>query len=94
LRQLRKFSKARKKGKWAEILPKAVWSHNKIVSRATNFTLFCLLFRAEAVLQEEIKHRSLRTAIGASPCPTEAEDKDLLEPNKTQSGGKLAKISR
>jgi hypothetical protein len=29
---------------------RAVWSHNTIVYRATNFTPFQLLFRAEAML--------------------------------------------
>jgi hypothetical protein len=30
-------------------------------------------------MPEEIKHKSSRTMAEASPCPTEAEDKDLLE---------------
>jgi hypothetical protein len=47
--------------------------------RATIFTPFQLLFRVEAVLLEEIKHQSLRTAAEAPPCPNEAEEKDLLE---------------
>jgi hypothetical protein len=33
------------------------------------------------VLPEEIKHQSLRTTTEASPCPSEAEEKDLLESN-------------
>ena len=32
------------KGKWAEELQKVVWSHNTIVSRATGFTPFKLLY--------------------------------------------------
>jgi hypothetical protein len=40
----------KKKGKWAEVMPRAVWSHNTTVCRATNFTPFWLLFGAEAVL--------------------------------------------
>jgi hypothetical protein len=60
-------------------MPRAVWSHNTIVCRATNFTPFQLLFRAEAVLPEEIKHQSLRRTAEASPCPSKAEEKDMLE---------------
>jgi hypothetical protein len=40
----------KKKGKWVEVMPRAVWSHNTTVYRATNFTPFWLLFGAEAVL--------------------------------------------
>jgi hypothetical protein len=53
-----------KKGKWVD-----VWSHNTIVCRVTNFTPFRLLFRAEAVPQEEIKHQSLCTTTEVPPCP-------------------------
>jgi hypothetical protein len=38
-----------KKGKWAEELLKAVWSHNTSISRATNFTPLKLLFSEEVV---------------------------------------------
>ena len=48
------------KGKWAEELPKVVWSHNTTTSRATNFTLFKLLYGEEVMLPEEAKHQSLR----------------------------------
>jgi hypothetical protein len=37
------------------------------------------LFGAEAVLPEEIKYKSLRTAVEAPSCASEAEEKDLLE---------------
>jgi hypothetical protein len=60
-------------------MPRAVWRHNTTVCRATNFTLVRLLFRAEAVLPEEIKHQSLRTTMEAPPCPSEAKEEDLLE---------------
>jgi hypothetical protein len=40
---------------------------------------FRLLFGAEVVLPEEIKHQSLRTTMDAPPCPNEAEEKGLLE---------------
>jgi hypothetical protein len=76
---IKKILKGEKKGKWAEVMPRAVWSHNTTVCRVTNFTLFQLLFRAEAVLPEEIKYKSLRTAAEAPSCASEAEEKDLLE---------------
>jgi hypothetical protein len=36
-------------------MPRAVWSHNTTVCRATNFTPFRLLYEAEVVLPKEIK---------------------------------------
>jgi hypothetical protein len=65
---VKKILKGEKKGKWVEVMPRAVWSHNTMVYRATNFTPFRLLFGAEAVLPEEIKHQSLRTTTEAPPC--------------------------
>jgi hypothetical protein len=59
---IKKILEGEKKGRWAEVMPTTVWSHNTTVCRATNFTLFWLMYGAEAVLSEEIKHRSLRTA--------------------------------
>jgi hypothetical protein len=35
-----KILEGEKKGKWAEVMPRAVWSHDTIVYRATNFTPF------------------------------------------------------
>jgi hypothetical protein len=43
--------------------------------QATNFIPFWLLFEAEAVPQEQIKHQSLHTAAEAPPCPSEAKEK-------------------
>jgi hypothetical protein len=40
-----------------------------------------LMYGAEVVLPEEVKHRSLRTTTEAPACPSEAEEKDWLEPN-------------
>jgi hypothetical protein len=37
---IKKILKYEKKGKWAEVMPIAVWSHNTIVCKATNFTSF------------------------------------------------------
>jgi hypothetical protein len=59
---IKKILERKKKGKWAEvIMPRAVWSRNTATCRATNFTPFRVLFGAEVVLPEEIKHQSLRT---------------------------------
>jgi hypothetical protein len=55
----KKILEGEKNGKLAEVMPMAAWSHNTIVTRATNFTPFQLLFGAKAVLPEEIKHQSL-----------------------------------
>jgi hypothetical protein len=76
---IKKILECEKKGKWVEVMPRAVLSHNTTVYRATNFTPFRLLFRVEVVLPEEIKHQSMRIAVEAPPCPNEAEEKDLSE---------------
>jgi hypothetical protein len=62
-----------------EVMPRAVWSHNTTVYRATNFTPFRLLLIAKVVILKEIKHQSLCTIVEASPCPNKAKEKDLLE---------------
>jgi hypothetical protein len=49
------------RGKWAEELPRVVWSHNTTTSRATNFTPFKLLYGEEAIIPKGIKLGSLRT---------------------------------
>jgi hypothetical protein len=53
---IKEIIEGKKKGKWAEVMPTAVWSHNTTVSRATNFTPFQLLFRVKVVLPKDIKH--------------------------------------
>jgi hypothetical protein len=35
---MKKILEGEKKEKWVEVMPTAVWSHNTIVSRETNFT--------------------------------------------------------
>jgi hypothetical protein len=70
---IKKILEGEKKSKWAEVMIRAVWSHDTIVSRVTNFTPFQLMYGAEAVLPEEVKHRSLRTATKVPTCPSEAE---------------------
>jgi hypothetical protein len=37
---IKKILEGEKKGKWVEFMLQAVWSHNTIVCRATNFTPF------------------------------------------------------
>jgi hypothetical protein len=88
---IKKILEGEKKGKWAEVMPTAMWSHNTTVCRATNFTPFRLLFRAEAVLPEEIKHQNLRTIAEIPPCPSEAEEKDLLESERLKAVENLQK---
>jgi hypothetical protein len=68
-----------------------VWSHNTTVYRATNFTPFQLMYGAEAVLLEEVKHRSFRTAMLTPAWPSEAEEKDLLESDRLKAVENLQK---
>jgi hypothetical protein len=72
---IQKILEGEKKGKWAEVMLRVVWSHNTTVCRATNFTPFWLLFGVEAVLPKEIKHQSLSTIAEASPCPVKLRRK-------------------
>jgi hypothetical protein len=84
---IKKILKGEKKGKWAEVMARIVWT----ICRATNFTPFWFLYGAEAVLPEEIKHRSLQIAAEVSACPSEAEDKDSLEPDRFKAVANLQK---
>jgi hypothetical protein len=77
---IKKILEDQPKGKWVEELPRVVWSHNTSVCRATKFTPFKLLYDKELVTPEEIKLRSARIKAEAIYNPTEAESKDLLEP--------------
>jgi hypothetical protein len=61
------------RGKWAEELPRVVWSHNTTTSRATIFTPFRLLYGEEVVIPEEINLGSLR----ADQEPQNEEDENL-----------------
>jgi hypothetical protein len=76
---IKKILEGEKKGKWAVVMLTVVWSHHTIVCRATNFTPFRLMYGAEAVLPEEIKHQSLRTAT-ETPC---AQMKRRRRPSQT-----------
>jgi hypothetical protein len=77
---IKKILEDQSKGKWAEELPRAVWSHNTSICKVKNFTPFKLLYGEELVTLEEIKLRSTRTKVEAIYSPTEAVSKDLLEP--------------
>jgi hypothetical protein len=52
--KMKKILEEEKKGKWVEVMPTTVWSHNITVCRATNFTPFRLMYGTEAMLPEEI----------------------------------------
>jgi hypothetical protein len=53
---MKKILEEEKKGKWVDVMPTIVWSHNTTVCRAINFTPFRLMYGAEAMLPEEIKY--------------------------------------
>jgi hypothetical protein len=88
---IKNILEGKKKGKWVEVMPQAVWSHNTTVCKATNFMLFRLMYGGEAVLPEEVKHRSLRTAMATPACPSKAEEKDLLESGRLKVVANLQK---
>jgi hypothetical protein len=83
-----------KKGKWVEVMPVAVWSHNTTVYRATNFTPFRLMYGAEAMLPKEIKHQRLRATADRTPCPSKTEDKDLVESDRLKAVTNLENIRK
>jgi hypothetical protein len=88
---MKKILEGEKKEKWAKVMSMAVWSHNTTVCSSTNFTLFRLMYGAKAMLPEEIKHQSLRAAADSTPCPSDAEDKDLLESDRLKAVTNLEK---
>jgi hypothetical protein len=67
-----------KKGKWADLLPEAVWALNTTECRATGFTPFRLLYESEAMTSQEIKHGSPQTVPSAVPDVDEPTLKDLI----------------
>jgi hypothetical protein len=77
---IKKILEDQLKGKWAEELPRVVWSHNTSVCRVTKFTTFKLLYGEELVTPEEIKLYNGKTKGEAIYNPTEDKSKDLLEP--------------
>jgi hypothetical protein len=52
------------------------------------------MYGAEAVLPEEVKHRSLRTATATPACPSEAKEKDLLESDRLKVLANLQKYQK
>jgi hypothetical protein len=88
---MKKILEGEKKRKWAEVMPTTVWSHNRTVYREMNFTPFWLMYRARAMLPEEIKHRSLWATLESTSCPSEAKEKDLLESDRLKVVANLEK---
>jgi hypothetical protein len=88
---IKKILEGKKKGKWVEVMPQAVRSHNTTVCRATNFLPFWLMYGAEAVLPEEVKQRSLIIATVTPACSSEAEEKYLLESDRLKVVASLQK---
>jgi hypothetical protein len=88
---IKKILEGEKKEKLVEVMPQTVWSHNTTVYRATNFTPFWLMYGAKAVLPEEVKHRNLRTTIEVPACPSEAQEKDMLESDRLKAVVNLQK---
>jgi hypothetical protein len=82
---IKKIIEDHPKGKWAEEMPRAMWTHNTSICRATKFTPFRLLYGEEPVTPDEIKLRSARTRVEAIHNPTKAEAKDLLEPERMKA---------
>jgi hypothetical protein len=68
-----------KKGKWADLLPEAIWALNTTECRATGFTPFRLLYGSEAMTPQEIKHGSPCTSTSAVPDVDEPTSKDLID---------------
>jgi hypothetical protein len=91
---MKKILELEKKGKWAEVMPTTVWSHNKIVCQATNYTPFWLIYGLEVMLPEEIKNRSLRAIAESTACPSKAEEKDLLESDRLKVVANLEKYHK
>ena len=56
-----------RKSNWADELPNVIWSYNITECRETRFTLFRLLYGAEAMSPEEPKHKSIRVLNNIEP---------------------------
>ena len=80
------------KGKWADELPRVIWSHNTIESRTTKFTPFKLLYGEESVTPKEIKLKSWRIAEGADNIEEDMKPSiDTIEAGKIQAAINLGK---
>jgi hypothetical protein len=53
---IKKILEGEKKVKWVVVMPTPVWSHNTTVCEVTTFTPFQLMYGAEAMLPEKVKH--------------------------------------
>ena len=83
------------KGKWADELPRVIWSHNTTESMTTKYTLFKLLYGEEAVTPEEIKLESWRTAEGAENIEEDIKPSiDTIEAGKIQAAINLENIKK
>jgi hypothetical protein len=71
-----------KKGKWADLLPEAVWALNTTECWATGFTPFRQLYGSEAMTPQEMKHGSPRTSASAVPDIDELTSKDLINEDR------------
>jgi hypothetical protein len=49
------------------------------------------MYEVEAVLLKEVKHRSMHTSTKVPTCPSEVEDKDLLELDRLKAMANLHK---
>jgi hypothetical protein len=67
------------KGKWVEELPGVIWHLNTTESRSTKFTPFKLMYGAEAMTLEELKHKGPRSIDGVQFEHDEAAAKDIVE---------------
>jgi hypothetical protein len=81
---IKKILEDQPKGKWAEELPMAVWSHNT-VSRATNFTHFKLLYGEEPVTTEEIKAPERKNKAGGHLLPHRSRVQRLVSARMDES---------
>jgi transposase InsO family protein len=78
------------KGKWVDELSRVIWSHNTKELRTTKFTLFRLLYGAEAMCPEELANESARVLVGSTR-ESEEVDKDLVEIDRLNAVQNLLK---
>ena len=73
-------------------LPRVIWCHNTIESRAMKFTPFKLLYGKEAVTPEEIKLKSWRTTERADKIEEDIKPSiDMIEAGKIHAAINLGK---
>jgi hypothetical protein len=70
-----------------------MWSHNTIVSRASGFTPFRLLYGEEAMLPEEIKYPSLHT-IRQAKAEDEEYSKETIEATRLEAVDNITKYQQ